>query len=398
MGKVHWIANAKPVAQVYTIQITGYDGTTTYKATINGKVISTLGVTDANGTAAALQALLAASVFPEFKEVTWTVSTDTVTGTAVTPGSPFTVTATVSGGSGTVSGTAVTASTGPNYYDNVANWDTGAIPIANDDVYFDEAVTPCLYGIDQNTITLTSLSIPASYTGTIGLPLWNANGYYEYRNRSLKISSTSINIGYGAGAKSGFIDLNTGTVQTTITALMGRQRGATPALLWTGSHASNIFQLLGGSAAGGYYAGGTCRATFDLAGDCTLFLGAGATINGWTQSDGSAEINSNVGTVTKNGGSLLVTNGGITTLNNYGGTVIYNSTGTLATGIIGSTGTLDFSQDLRTKTITNPLQAYSGATIIDPNHVALAIGVTPVGCKLTDLNLKLTYGKTWTPT
>lgn len=403
MSKVHWIANALPVKQVYTITITADDATTIYKVTINGKVVSVLGTgTGVNNTAAALQAALTAATIPEFLEIAWTVSTATVMGTAVTAGKPFTAVSAVSGGSGTVSASATVANTGPNNWDNTANWDTGALPTNSDDVYFDLSTAPCLYGIDQNTITLASLNIPATYTGTIGLPLANGGGYYEYRNRALKISATNVNIGYGPGAGSSFINLNTGSNATTIIARMGRaQNNSTPALLWVGSHTGSTFELLGGSAGAAFYAGDTCRAAFIVGGssvsDCSLVVGPGATIDGWTQTGGTAEINSNVTTVTKTGGQLTVTSGAITTLDNLGGSCIYNSTSTLTTGIIGSTATLDFSQDVRAKTVTNPLQAYKGATIVDPNHVALACGITPVGCKITDVTLQTTYGKTWTP-
>src|SRR5258708_1374747 len=124
MGKVHWIANALAVKQVYTIQVTAYDVGTTYKVTINGKVVFTIAAGGVNATATALQVALAASTIPEFLEVTWTVATDTVTGTAVTAGKPFTAVGAASGGTGTVSVTAVTANTGPNNWDNTANWDT----------------------------------------------------------------------------------------------------------------------------------------------------------------------------------------------------------------------------------------------------------------------------------
>lgn len=403
MSKVHWIGNAFAIAQVYTILITADDAATSYKVTINGKIVKVLGTgSGVNATAAALQAALALSSIPEFREVTWTVSTATVTGTATVPGKPFTATGTVSGGSGTVTATAVTASTGPNYWDNVANWDTGVVPVSTNDVYFDLSVIPCLYNIDQNAVTLASLNIPATYTGTIGLPLINSSGYYEYRNRQLKISATVVDIGYGPGSGSGFINLNTGSNQTAILASMGQvQNTSTPSFLWTGSHSGNTFELLSGSVGAAFYAGDTCQASFSIGGNqpssCSITVGPGATIDGWTQSGGTAEVNSAITTITKTGGTLTVTAGAVTMLNNYGGITVYNSTGTLTTAVLGTGATLDFSQDLRTKTVGNPIQAYKGSTIIDPLNVALACGITPTGCKISDISLQTLYGKTWTP-
>lgn len=403
MGKVHWIGNALPVKQVYTILITGDDATTTYKVTINGKAVSILGTgSGVNPTAAALQAALAASTIPEFREVTWTVTTATVTGTAVVAGKPFTALGAVSGGAGTVTDTSVTAATGPNFFDNTANWDTGVLPVSTDDVYFDLSVVNCLYNIDQNAITLASLNIPASYTGTIGLPLVNSGGYYEYRNRHFKISATAVNIGYGAGSGIAFLDLNTGTNQTAIVASLGRAQNTTaPTFLWTGSHTGNSFELLGGSAGVAYYAGDTARATFNIGGsspsDCTLVVGAGTTVDGWTQSGGTTGLAAAVTTITKTGGQLTLLAGAVTTLNNYGGLLILNSTDTVTTLLIGTGGNVDFSQDLRAKTITNPIQVYKGATINDPLNVAVHTGIAPIGCKITDVTLTVPFGKTWTP-
>lgn len=406
MGKVHWIANALPVAQVYTVAITGDDNTTTYKATINGKTVQVIGTgVSTAATATALQVALNGSTIPEFQEVLWTVNTSTVTGTAKIPGTPFIVAATVSGGAGTLTGTAVTAATGPNHFDNAANWDTGAVPIAADDVYYDLSLASCLYNIDQNAITLASLNIPASYSGNIGLPLQNAKQYFEYRNRQLKISATAVNIGYGTGGGSPLINLNTGTVATAIIARLGKaQQSNIPPFLWTGSNASNTLELVTGSMGAAFYAGDTCQATFKIGGtnasDCNIYVGVGATIVGWTQSGGTAETNTNVTTVNKYGGQLTVTAGAITNLNNFGGAVIYNSVGTLGTAVVGATGILDYSQDLRAKTTTNPIQAYAGAQIKDPNNVSAGTipqAVTPVGCALANIVWITGPGHTYTP-
>ena len=43
MANVRWTGGAQPIAQVSTVTVTGDDATTTYKVTINGRVVSVLG-------------------------------------------------------------------------------------------------------------------------------------------------------------------------------------------------------------------------------------------------------------------------------------------------------------------------------------------------------------------
>ena len=94
-----WRGDAVDIAQVVTVQVTADDSSTTYTITINNKDVSVAGSgVDVDTTAAALQAALDASTIPEFAEVTWTVATDTITGTADTAGKPFTATSSATGG------------------------------------------------------------------------------------------------------------------------------------------------------------------------------------------------------------------------------------------------------------------------------------------------------------
>ena len=64
MADKYWLGIATEVAQIDTVQINGYDAATTYKLTVGGFVISVLGDTDVNGTAAALAAAWNASTHP----------------------------------------------------------------------------------------------------------------------------------------------------------------------------------------------------------------------------------------------------------------------------------------------------------------------------------------------
>ena len=70
MATKRWKGGALAVSQVGTFTLTAYDVLTTYKITINGKVVSVLGQGGTTATTAtALQAALTASTIPEFTKV-----------------------------------------------------------------------------------------------------------------------------------------------------------------------------------------------------------------------------------------------------------------------------------------------------------------------------------------
>src|SRR5579864_1437670 len=98
MATNRWTGNAATIAMVATITITADDVNTAYGVTINGKIVAVFGSgTGTSNTAAALQSALAASAFPEFTEITWTVANAVITATAGTAGKPFAATSSVSG-------------------------------------------------------------------------------------------------------------------------------------------------------------------------------------------------------------------------------------------------------------------------------------------------------------
>lgn len=197
-----YTGNALPVAQVSTVQVTAYDATTTYTLTVGGIDLSVLGTTDVNGTAAALQAAWDASTHPYHSAITATVSTDTVTLTGPSM-MPFTVTSSVTTGTGTIgSVTETTAATGPHHWDNADNWST-AVPVNSDDVYIDKPDCRVLWGLDQDSVTLASLTIrnnpiiglPSDRVSTNGDASTTDQTATEYRQHYLKIRVTTVRIG-----------------------------------------------------------------------------------------------------------------------------------------------------------------------------------------------------------
>lgn len=199
--------NAPAYSQVDSLTVGGAPvAGNTISATINSKAVTYTVVTgDTTSTAAAgLQALLSASTAPpEFAEVNWTVSSAVVTGTAATPGSPFTLTASAAGAA-TLTRAAVTANSSPSDAANAANWlrnGVAALPQNGDDVTLADSSVPLLWNLNAlAAVMFNSLTRWQSMTGQIGLPEVNATGgYQEYRPQYFQFSTVG---GSGSGGLS----------------------------------------------------------------------------------------------------------------------------------------------------------------------------------------------------
>lgn len=142
----------------------------------------------------------------------------------------------------------VTPSSGPNHWDTPGNWLPAGVPVDFDRVRFEFGSSDVLYGLDQTAITLTEIEISSSFTGSIGLPRLNSNGYVEYRTRELTVNCPSILIGHGSGAGSGKIQLNTleTTVWMEIRNSGGSRESGVPAITWFGDNDASEIVLLNG--------------------------------------------------------------------------------------------------------------------------------------------------------
>jgi len=373
MATRSWIGNAVATKDVWTITIANTWATSdTATVTINGKdlvvtigslvtttqVATTIkeafnGTTLTDTTASVLPASGGPSI-PEFAELTATSSGAVVTLTANTAGVPHTISVTEStAGNGTATGSHATTATGPNYWDNVDNWADGSVPVSTDDVVIDRPVS-ILYGIDQNAVTLTSLTITERFTGDsvfIGLPVRNASGYEEYREDELKIGATTCTIRGGSKR----IKINNGSVQTALSVHESGNAADTSrgAIQWRGTHSSNVVNVYGGS----FYAaanGGDLAtiATFrQTAG--TAVLSSGCTLTTIDKSGGTLTTDAAATTVTNDGGTLTIRQGAHTTLNANGGTVNYLGTGTVTTLVVGNKATFSADGNTAGLAVTN---------------------------------------------
>jgi hypothetical protein len=362
-----WIAAATTTPQVDSVTPASVGIGNDFTVSVNGKTATyrATAATVANVTAG-LAAAIGASTEPEIQELTAVDNTTNILVTGPDDGRPFTLTATAAVGAGAGSPTntrgAVTAPVSVHDFGAAANWSGGAVPVTADDVIYDGTSTvDCLYGMNQSGVTLASLTIAANYTGNIGLPARNDAGYSEYREQYLRIGATVATVGSGDGSGSGRVKLNTGSVQTALSVLStGGASGSEPAaLLFKGTHASNVVNVGAGSV-------GIAALASEVATVATLRVGAGSgqgtpavvcgpgvTLTTLVQDGGSVTLNAAVTTATLIDGTLTSFAGNVTTANIDGGTFFYEGTGTIGTLNVSAGGTADFTRDPRPRTVTN---------------------------------------------
>lgn len=406
-----WRGDSPAVAQVDVLTIGGtLEVGDLLIATINGKAFSHSATSATLATAATAFAAawnaLSATAYPEFAEITAAATSGgALTLTADTPGKPFTVTASTTEANGdpadaqTFGRSASVANSGPNCADVAANWSGASLPVDADDIIIGPGSSSILYGLDLNTVTPTSIKISQGFTGRIGLPTVNKDlpsaPYYEYRETYLKFGDSgdatniAVTIGDGEGTGSSRIKLNTGTSQATISVLNTGQAETVgeQVFYWKGTHASNSLSVSKGNVGVASLPGETATLLTlnvgyrqNVAGDANVVCGSGVTLTDATikQTGGNLTLNSatsGTATMTILDGKLTLQSGAQTGLTIQGGEVVYNTTGTLGGNpSVSGNGHLNFSQDLRTKAVTNPVEVYGpNAKVSDPNKVVSSL-------------------------
>lgn len=392
-----WRGDAQAIPQVTTITAALPTGTT-YTLTINQKDLTFSGYTTVSDLLEAMYNALISTTSPpppEFLEVVNGYAAPSLIGTtgAYTAlvltgegnGRPFTLTGGVAGGSGTITITATTLPSGPEWFDQAENWSGATMPVDGDTLVYEKSGRHCRYGISGtsarlgfaiSTIQPAKIIVKASFTGDIGLPEEEGD-YHEYRGTRLAIGSSGgatleIEIGEGEGSGSELLRFDTGTGQTTLTCWnTGNSKQISqgiPTLDWVGTHVSNALYLYKGDVGIGVLEGDT--AVFaSLAvgsrtsqGDVTLQIGDGVTCGTIYNNGGTirceaalpAELKTLAGEVS------FVGTGAAADLKILGGTFYYDSNGDFAAIVVSGDATLSFNRDLRPKEGTTP-----GTTAID---------------------------------
>ena len=411
MTTKYWQPKAVAIEQESSVQITANDVTTTYILTVNGIDVSVPGnAGGVNDTASDLADAWNASTYPYFSEITALASTDTVTLTADVAGLPFTVTSSVSGGTGTIGAVSDdTAATGPNSWDNADNWSGGVVPVNSDDVIIANTDVPITHGLDQSAVTLATLRVDRSFTGHIGLDyaavatsadgLTTDNGVPEYRDTYLHIKSAAVNIGqnYGqdipAGSGRIMLNLDSTACQVTIhdTAAASSDQGRPSIRLKANSASTDIFVR---KASGGFGIAVDEPGETSTIGDLTITditastrvqVGAGVTLTNYLQSGGQNIVQA-AATITllEITGGTLTTEGDytITTCNVKGGTLNSNhvkTAGNCITTLNLTGGTITTQGNGEARTINSLVLGTGGALRSDGGVVAVTGITEPTG-------------------
>lgn len=366
MAKCVFIGAAQDYPQITTVTASGtWADTETATITIGGKkVVFTCGGSETTSTVAAgLQALAAASEHAEFKECTWEVLAAVITATSRS-GLPVTIEVADTAASGAL-GTSVTQqATGPNHWNNADNWSNGAVPTTSDEVYIEDKNVKVKYGLPS----ALTLALVRHRAGEVGLPERNAAGYPEYRTKRAAITCTDVQFGTSPnnGPTLARWDLESSNAVVAVFGSSVRNDGATVDLLL--NHSSSTVSVISGNAAiapGGNEVSvvGIVRVGTNGA----MTIGAGVTLTN-LYSSGNTLAQGAITTVYCDAGSLSLSGAGaIGTLNVRDGTCIHKSSGTVTAAVVGP-GTLDCSQDIRTRTITD-LTLKKGGNFFDPYNV-----------------------------
>lgn len=408
MATVKWQGGAADVAQVTTITFSAYTSGETYTVTVNSKDVSfTATASTLANVIDGLVTALEATDEAEFTEFTPTNDSGLVL-TAVTPGVPFTVTASATSGI-TATVTETTAPTGPNFFDNADNWEGGSVPSAGDDLVFENSDVSLLYALEDTT-NYGDLTFDSTYTGNVGLPARNANVYQEYRPRFLKLgdgtSAFAVTIGQGTGRQSSriFIDGNDATLTLTVYD-SGSSNDGEHAVVIKNTDSSSTGDIYGGSVKIDADTSGsladlriTPLSSFGASQvQTSSSVAAGAVVT----SGGNLEIRGSATSVDASGGAnVTIANAATcpTVKAASGATVLWQSTANVTTKIFAyNAGVIDFSPNGAAKTVADA-DCYQGGTIRDPlGVVTWTNGIALPGTRLEDVTLDIGRDKTVTP-
>lgn len=288
---------------------------------------------------------------------------------------------------------------GDGDWNNTTFWSGGVVPINGDDVFIENISEVIDTNLNQSAVTLASLNIGLSFTGTIGTT-----------TADLQISATLLRVGYhfGQGSPTGStrirLDLGSNICTGTIdgTATTSADNNLEP-LRIIGTNASNVFTINDGIV-GFATSDETEVATIlelSLTGDeAQVHLTDGVTLAGTNVLAGTASLGCAVsGTIEQSGGT--VTTYGILTVatwNINAGVGIVQSTGVITLAEVR--GTIDYSTHAIAKTTTS-LVLFAGSTCNlntgNPLVPTITNGVDFRRCQISDVNFTSWAETTWTP-
>jgi hypothetical protein len=180
------------------------------------------------------------------------------------------------------------------------------------------------------------------------------------------------------------IKLDHGTGQTTFQMdASGSATDGVPAVLLCGTHASNAWNLFGGSVGFAWFSGDAARVNVGrLDAGATVTCNSGCVNDTWNNFGGTLTINSAVSAAVNHPGiaaakTRIEGSGACAQITSQGGNIWYNSIGALGGNtVLGNNAGFSLDEDQRTKTITNPIQVFSANVRVLDNFGVVSGGLT----------------------
>jgi len=380
MALKQWNGQASTVSQVDTVIIGSNTTGQTFSYTVNGKTYTYTALSSDTSTtilAASFQVFLSAVSEPEFQELKFTPSTNTVIVTGPADGAPFTGTV---GGTGTISTSTTTAPLSPHDVGRAANWTGGVLPTTGDTVVFDLGSTDAKYNLAAlAAVAIGSFTRRPTFTGVIGLPDINPfnGGYEEYRPTHFSLNTANIRVEQAATDLANQVRiLSTLTgAPVTVTVVGQSAIGAGGSQGWPcdvyglPSGQANVVNVTNGAVAVANLTGQTATVGTFRSASGTFLLGSAVTLTTATVVGGTGEIDCGFTTVTLDQSAVVVVSEtaaagtGVTAQN--GAALSWQSTGTPGAVLIGNNATFDLSScpaPVAVGTITRN----AGSTLNDP--------------------------------
>lgn len=413
----------------YTLRINSVDFiitvgtlvTTTQVATTIFQALTGTAFTDTTASATIPPADGGANLIPQFSEFTATnpsagVVDLTSNGSGALAGKPFTIAVQGDGtaGNGTGTITAPIAPTSQYHLDEVDNLDSNTTLADGDTLIFDSGSSDVRWGLNTyasgGTCQLAAIKKYKSYTGTVGLPVYNidnsAKPYPDYRTTyfttddNTAITVADLEIGEGPGSGRFKWDAGAGQMTASIYGKGNRLEQGIPCVLLKGSHASNVVRNLAGDLGLAFFGAETAVVATLITGDgptspSQTVCGSGCTLTTVTLNGGVQETNSAITTANQNSGIWTHKLGTVTTANIYGGTHYPNGGATYTTlKLFG--GTFDASKGSASFVVTNTIQLYRGAKYLDPQGRSGNVVFKLNGCLPSEVTIVIPKDKTLT--
>lgn len=247
-------------------------------------------------------------------------------------------------------------------FTNTANWSTGSNPTTADDVWFNSGAKSVTTGLSPSLVTYASFNVTNDYTGLIGTEFV-----------FLIINSTLVNIGDGTGAGSQGLNINLGTVVSTVNITDSNGTGAdtdrapirficnnTSTDFFINGATSNVALMDEPDDVGNIGDINILGGTLEIGPNITAYTAlniSGANTTVTVQEPTAAQaITVDDGTVVINGTNA------VSAVVQRGGTVTSNTTGTITTYTLRG-GTLDLQQSEQARTITTLTQSPLDTTV-----------------------------------